>query len=230
MNYFEITITVLLKRDIYFADSGYVIGKNINRIMLLDEGLKEFHPKKEYKNYVFNSFYPLEKDKTYKKDKLYIFKIRSLDYEFCEKMYKLSTYLKSEDFKVISADIKEIKEKTIKEIYTVTPLIITVDNKPWMQEDDIELFKERIESNLEKKYKNFYNEDIDVKGKFINSIEFKNRKPMHYNYKNGIKLLANKVSIQIQDNEEAQKVAFLARAVGIGEKNSAIGAGFCEGK
>ncbi len=51
---------------------------------------------------------------------------------------------------------------------------------------------------------------------------------MHYNYKNGIKLLANKVSIQIEDNEEAQKVAFLARAVGLGEKNSAIGAGFCK--
>lgn len=228
MNYFEITITTLLKRDIYFADSGYVIGKNINRITLLDEGLKELHPKKEYKNYVFNSFYPLEKDKFYKKDKLYIFKIRSLDYEFCEKIYRLSINLKSEDFKIISADINEINQRTIKEIYTVTPLIITVDNKPWMQKDDIELFKERIESNLEKKYKNFYNEDIDVKGKFINSIEFKNRKPMHYNYKNGIKLLANKVSILIQDNEEAQKVAFLARAVGIGEKNSAIGAGFCE--
>ena len=61
MNYFEITITTLLKRDIYFADSGYVIGKNINRIMLLDEGLKELHPKKEYKNYVFNSFLSFRK-------------------------------------------------------------------------------------------------------------------------------------------------------------------------
>jgi len=229
MNYFEITITVLLKRDIYFADSGYVIGKNINRIMLLDEGLKELHPKKEYKNYVFNSFYPLEKDKTYKKDKLYIFKIRSLDYEFCEKMYKLSAYLKSEDFKVISADIKETNKKIIKEIYTVTPLIITVDNKPWMQSDDLKLFKERIESNLEKKYKNFYNEDIYSNGEFINNITFKNRLPMYYNYKN-IRLLGNKVSISIHDNEEAQKLAFLALAVGLGEKNSAVGAGFCEGK
>ncbi len=51
---------------------------------------------------------------------------------------------------------------------------------------------------------------------------------MHYNYKNGIKLLANKVSVQIEDNEEAQKVAFLAKATGLGEKNSSIGAGFCK--
>ncbi len=90
------------------------------------------------------------------------------------------------------------------------------------------MFKQRLEDNLEKKYKSFFNEDIDVKDKFINSIEFKNRKPMHYNYKNGIKLLANKVSVQIEDNEEAQKVAFLAKATGLGEKNSSIGAGFCK--
>ncbi|WP_032123134.1 CRISPR-associated endoribonuclease Cas6 [Clostridium amazonitimonense] len=228
MNYFELTITVLLNRNIYFADSGYVIGKNINKIMLLDESLKEFHPKKEYKNYVFNSFFPLEKDKTYKKDNLYIFKIRSLDYEFCEKMYKLSPYLKSDDFKVISADIKEINKKTLKEIYTITPLIITIDNKPWMQNDDLNLFKERLEINLEKKYKNFYNEDISAKDKLINNITFKNRVPMYYNYKN-IRLLGNKISISIHDNEDAQKLAFLALAVGLGEKNSSVGAGFCQG-
>ncbi|WP_279285570.1 hypothetical protein [Clostridium sporogenes] len=40
--------------------------------------------------------------------------------------------------------------------------------------------------------------------------------------------MANKVSIQIQDNEEVQKVTFLARAMGLGEKNSSIGAGFCK--
>ncbi|WP_242978052.1 CRISPR-associated endoribonuclease Cas6 [Clostridium botulinum] len=106
-------------------------------------------------------------------------------------------------------------------------LIVTVDDRSWLQNNgDLDLSTGRLEDNLEKKYKNFFNEDIDVKDKFIESIEFKNRKPMHYNYK-GIKLLANKVSIQVKDNEEAQKVAFLARAVGLGEKNSAIGAGFC---
>lgn len=229
MKYFELTLTVLLKRNIYFTDSSYIISNNINRIMLLDKDLKELHPKKQYKNYVFNNFYPLEKDKIYKKDSLYIFKIRSLDSEFCEKMYELSSSLDSDDFKVISADIKDINKKRIKEIYTLTPLIITVDSKPWLQNDDLNLFKERLEANLEKKYKDFYNEDISSKGKFINNLTFKNRLPMYYNYKN-IRLLANKVSISIHDNEEAQKLAFLALAVGIGEKNSSVGAGFCEGK
>ncbi len=197
--------------------------------MLLDKDLKEVHPKKQYKNYVFNSFYPIERDKFYKKDRLYIFNIRGLSKEFIDKIETCLCNLESNDFNVISTSKKEIKQRYIKELYTQTPLIITVDDKPWLQKDgDLDLFKQRLEDNLEKKYKSFFNEDIDVKDKFINSIEFKNRKPMHYNYKNGIKLLANKVSIQIEDNEEAQKVAFLARAVGLGEKNSAIGAGFCK--
>jgi len=33
---------------------------------------------------VFNSFYPIENDEIYKKGKNYIFRIRSLNYEFIE--------------------------------------------------------------------------------------------------------------------------------------------------
>lgn len=229
MEFWEAIVTVMLKKDIYFEDCGYIIGKNINKSMLLDKELKEVHPKKQYKNYVFNSFYPIERDKYYKEDRLYIFRIRGLDEKFIDKIENCLCNLKSEDFNIISTSKKEIKKKIIKELYTQTPLIVTVDDRPWLQNGgDLDLFKRRLEDNLEKKYKSFFNEDIDVKGKFIKSIEFKNRKPMHYNYKKGIKLLANKVSIQIEDNEEAQKVAFLARAIGLGEKNSSIGAGFCK--
>lgn len=228
MNFTELTITVMLKEDINFQYCGYVIGKNINKSMLSDEDLKKIHPKKQYKHYVFNSFYPIEMDKVYKKNRLYFFKIRGLSNEFIEKLDNCLLKLKSNDFDVISISKKKIEKRPIKELYTQTPLIVTLEDGPWLQgNDDLELFKRRLEDNLEKKYKDFFNEDIDLKDKFIKSIEFKNRKPMHFKYK-GIKLLANKVSIQIQDNEEAQKLAFIARATGLGEKNSSVGAGFCE--
>ena len=226
MNFVELTVTVLLN-DIYFSNSGYIIGKNINKSMLLSDRLKELHPKKEYKNYVFNSFYPLEKDKTYKKDKLYIFKIRGLDKELMKEMQECLKKLKSNDFKIISVAENEVYQEFIKDLYTINPVIVTVDNKPWLQGDNLELFKNRLEDNLEKKYKSFFNKEIDIKDKFIKSIEFKNRMPMGFNYK-GIKLLGNKVRIEIQDNELAQDIAFLAMAIGLGEKNSAVGAGFCD--
>lgn len=228
MKFVELIVTTMLKKDVYFADAGYIIGKNINKLMLLDKDLKEIHPKKQYKNYVFNSFYPLEKDKFYKKGRLYIFKIRGLDSEFMKKIHKCLEKLRSEDFKVVSVSESTIEKQHVKELYTITPLIVTVDNKPWLQNNgDLELLKDRIVDNLEKKFKNFFDEEICVKGNFIKNISFKNRVPMSFNYKN-IRLLGNKVSIEVQDNEDAQTLAFLARAVGIGEKNSAVGAGFCE--
>ncbi|WP_347561710.1 CRISPR-associated endoribonuclease Cas6 [Clostridium senegalense] len=227
LNFVELTVTVMLNKDIYFADCGYVIGKNINKAMLLDESLKELHPKKEYKNYVFNHFYPLEKDKIYKKDRLYIFKIRGLDYNFIDKIAEVLPFLKSYDFKIIAVEKREIKNTNIKNLYTVIPTIVTIDNKPWLQGDDIELFKQRLEANLEKKYKVFYNEDINIVGNFIETIEFKNKVVMYFNYK-GVKLLGNKINIKIYANEEAQKGAFLAMATGLGEKNSIVGAGFCQ--
>ncbi|WP_010297523.1 CRISPR-associated endoribonuclease Cas6 [Clostridium senegalense] len=227
MNFVELTVTVMLNKDIYFADCGYVIGKNINKAMLLDESLKELHPKKEYKNYVFNHFYPLERDKIYKKDRLYIFKIRGLDYNFIDKIAEALPFLKSYDFKIIAVEKREIKKTNIKNLYTVIPTIVTIDNKPWLQGDDIELFKQRLEANLEKKYKVFYNEDINIVGNFIETIEFKNKVVMYFNYK-GVKLLGNKINIKIYDNEESQKAAFLAMATGLGEKNSIVGAGFCQ--
>ncbi|URZ02312.1 hypothetical protein CLAUR_023090 [Clostridium felsineum] len=38
------------------------------------------------------------------------------------------------------------------------------------------------------------------------------------------------MSLEIEDNENAQKAAFVAMAVGLGEKNSVVGAGFCRGR
>ncbi|PRR77933.1 hypothetical protein CLLI_20280 [Clostridium liquoris] len=170
--------------------------------MLLDEELKQIHHRKEYKNYVFNNFYPLGNGKIYIRDRLYVFKIRGLSYDFINKMSKCLSMLKSDNFKVVSICGKEIKQKYIKELYTMIPLIVTIDSKPWLQDDDLDVFKRRLEDNLEKKYKSFFNEEINVRDKFIQEIKFKNIKPMHFNYKD-IKLIRNKVSIEVQDNEEA---------------------------
>ncbi len=40
MEFWELIVTVLLKKDIYFEDCGYIIGKNINKSMILDKDLK----------------------------------------------------------------------------------------------------------------------------------------------------------------------------------------------
>lgn len=226
MTYEELTVTVLLKRDIRFVESSYIIGKTINKSMLLNADLKALHPKQQFKHYVFNSFSPLEKEKVYFKDKLYFFKVRGMDPTQMEKMKYCLQNVSSADFTVVSVSLEIIKQKHIRQLKSIMPVIVTVDDSPWMQNQDLDVFVNRLESNLEKKYKSIFDKSIDINDKFIKAIHFTNRTPMALEYKN-IRLLGHKVVLDIQDNPEAQDIAFLAVALGIGEKNSALGSGFC---
>lgn len=226
MQYFEIAVTTYLLKDMYFTDSSEIISKMINKAMLLDNDLSEKHKKNEYKNYVFNNLYPLESDKTYRKGRVYIFKIRTLEKDFAKKIRELIIKIESQDIKIVATDIKTIWKKHIVELYTVTPALITVDNKYWLPQDNLILLKNRFDANLEKKYKAFYDDNFSIEHSFIQHIELLNKIPLSFYYKN-TKLLANKFRIIPNNDEQSQLLAFTAEAIGIGEKNSAAGLGFC---
>ena len=65
-------------------------------------------------------------------------------------------------------------------------------------------------------------EDFDL----YTVIELKNKKPIAMEYKS-IKLLGDKVQIQVADNKRAQDLWYFALGVGLGEMN-ARGCGFFE--
>jgi len=93
----------------------------------------------------------------------------------------------------------------------------------------LEFLKKRIKNNLQKKYENYFEEKLDMKDKFIEYIEIINKKPIVYKYKD-FKVLGNKFNIKVGTSDESQKLAKLANAVGILEKNSSLGAGYVIGK
>ena len=84
----------------------------------------------------------------------------------------------------------------------------------------------RIEDNLIKKYQDYYEETLELSENFIQGIEFKNYKPIGLKYKN-IRLIGNKFSILVSEDEISQKLAFTALGTGSLEKNSSNGMGFC---
>jgi len=82
---------------------------------------------------------------------------------------------------------------------------------------------------VEKKYQSFYGESIKSEGSFIQLLELKNRYPQSIYIKKGdrdIRFFGNKFRIVPNDDEVSQKLAFVAIACGLGEKNS-FGGGFC---
>lgn len=226
MQYFELNCTAYLIKDIYFDETNEIIGKHITNGMSLDKDLLNLHQDRGYKFYVYDSLYPREEDKTYKKGRIYVFKIRSIDKILLSKIAKVITKVTPTYFQIISTELKTYNQFFINELYTVTPAVLTVDNKFWTRGDSIELLTRRIEDNLIKKYQDYYGEIIELDERFIQAIEFKNYKPIGLKYKN-IRLIGNKFSILVNENEVSQKLAFMALGAGILEKNSSNGMGFC---
>ncbi len=82
----------------------------------------------------------------------------------------------------------------------------------------MEFLENRILALLEKKHHEHYGETITVQ-EFAHGIIKTNRIPIKIPYKS-IHMLGHKVKIQVAPNEQAQKLANMALATGIGEKTS----------
>lgn len=88
------------------------------------------------------------------------------------------------------------------------------------------LLQKRLQDNLEKKFKDIYGKAIDIKQSFIQRIDVINKKPISFKYKN-VHLLGNKFKIAVNEDEKSQQLAFIALGMGMGEKGSSVGAGYC---
>ena len=228
MNYYELKVKVKLKNNIKIEEAAYKIGVFINHSMLNNPLLKKLHEEKFYK-YVYDTFYPIERDKLYKKDKTYSFRLRSINLQLINKMAMAIYNHEYADIKAIDADLNMVEVKEIKELYTLKPVITTEDNGgPWINgKSSIETLINKLNGNLEKKLNQCSGtEEYRDTGMFIENIEITNRVPIKYKYKS-VTLLGNKFRIQVKQDEKSQEKALIALALGLGEKGSSLGAGFC---
>jgi len=232
MKYFELICTAYMKKDMAFEKSFEQISKYISFSMTQSD-LADFHKKVGYKYYVFGGFLPIEKEKIYKMGNTYRFTLRSLDEHFIDMLVKtLRANINNSNFLIVQTTKKTIKQFFITELYSATPVIVTAENgKFWtMQESgDILQLQKQLHDNLEKKYNSFFKEKLQVTQNFIKLLEIKNRVPQNIRIeKDGHKIIffGNKFKIIPNEDEVSQKLAFVALACGLGEKNS-YGGGFC---
>ena len=240
MKLFELHCKTYLKKDISFESSFDVLSSYINFAFTKDEKLKQFHQNVNIKSYNFGNFYPTEKDKIYKHGNIYEFVIRSLDEDF---IYKLQKYLReninNSYIQVLQTTKKTVNQFFISELYSATPVVTTIKENEkkyhfWTTKKDGDILKlqKQLQDNLEKKYENFYGEKLNPTQNFIQLLELKNKTPQSiYINKNDkkIRFLGNKFKIIPNEDEVSQKLAFVALACGLGEKQS-YGGGFVLGK
>ena len=226
MQYYNIKVAVLLKNDTQAFENYEKISKLISASMLKDQTLKQLHEENRYKNYVFCNLYPIEKDGIYKAGNIYTFQIRTIDFKLGLKIKQALNNFQNEEFKVIVSDLETSTQRKINTLATLTPAIITSDKGDYLINNDMQLVKERILANAQKKYNQLYNEKIDMD--FIKSIKQTNNKPIKIPYKN-INILGYKFEIEVKDDPISQNLAYLILSVGLLEKN-AEGFGFCKAK
>ena len=223
MNYYNLKITTLLKQDLNNSETYGKISDLISYAMLKDKTLKDLHEKNTYKNYVFCNLYPVQKNGIYKQNNIYFFDLRGIEFEKIIKLKQVIQDLENDYFKVIQVNFQTYTKSNIKRLITLTPAIITTSKGDYDIRENMELVKNRMLANIQKKYKNIYNTPVDVD--FIKSIKKINNKPIKIPYKN-INMLGNKFEIEIKEDPMSQNLAYLALSIGILEKNSQ-GFGFC---
>lgn len=225
--YWELVVTVLLKNDIKMIDVQEQISKYLNHSMSHDSFLLNRHMERRNKLYVFSGLYPVDsKTKVFRNGAVYVFRIRSLDQKFINHLEATLRISKHNMFQYLSVEKRFYPNRLIESIYTLTPVIVTVDNRPWLKDtNDIDILIDRLQANADKKYHDAFNKRINNID-FIQSIEILNEKPLAISYKN-IKLLGNKLRLTINTDENSQKLANIVLGAGLGEKGSSLGAGFC---
>lgn len=237
MQYIELTCKAFIKTDLSFNESFEKMNKFIN-FAIMRSGLQELHESNSYKFYSFSGFRPDKEEQQhhkYKAGKISEFLIRSLDENFIDKMaMALRENIDNPHIQVLQTIKKVIHRRIVSEFYSVTPVIVSVENgKFWTMEQsgDIMQLQKQLHDNLEKKYQSFYGEEIKATQNFIQLLEVKNQKPQNIRiHKNGklVTFFGNKFRIVPNEDEISQKLAFMALACGLGEKNS-YGGGFCVG-
>lgn len=224
MYYHELVVTMQLKQEITNDQMYSFLNSVINNAMLYDEELREMHERNEYKFYTYSSLNPIEKDKIYKKDRIYIFNIRSIDKIFLAKLKRVLPLAK-ENANIISMQIKSYSQKWINKLTTLSPIIATMpEKKYWTKEDGLTELINRICKNTIRKYNQYFHTQISEETIFIKSIVQINLMPIKIPYKQA-NLIGNKFVMEVKTDALSQQLAFFMKAVGCLEKN-AIGAGY----
>lgn len=222
---FELDLKLFLLKDINCENVYAKISNFIDSALAKDSQLLNLHNSNMFKYYVFNTFYPIEKEQLYKNNNIYTIQIRTIDKKLAEYFNSVLKNHYTEDMKGLTIGIKIVPKKDINYIYSITPVLLkNNDFGYWRDNLSVIDFERRIRENLIKKYNSILNLKIEENFELFTSLEITNEKPIAFPYK-GKKILGDKIRIDINDNEIAQELAYMALGTGVGEMN-ARGAGY----
>ena len=117
MRVYQIRMQIFLLEDILINKIQEKITAFIDSGFKTDEEWLNFHEKNSFKNYCYDQLYPIEKDRVYKKGKIYTLTIRTVDLELAKyfKLVCVDNHIK--EIKGLVAEISVAKKNVRKSIY-----------------------------------------------------------------------------------------------------------------
>ena len=228
MKFIEFKIAIMLKRNIVLSEAGYVISQFLSSAMCRDKFLMEKHKGIGFKLFSYDWLYPLAKNGEYESNQIYTFRVRCLDPYLANKLEKVIRGHETRYMRALMVSKNTKTPKRIDKIVTLTPAIVSLakDASGKVEAGHFEAAKDWMINGLVKKHNCFFEDKLDYQDCLH---AFKNfsiiSKPIGIKYK-GIHLIGIKFEIEMHQDEISQKLAALAECVGLGEKSTAVGAGF----
>ena len=152
MQIFELILKAYALEDINNQDAKEKCAYFIDNTMVEDEEFEKIHGGMGFKNYSFNTLYPLKINESYNKGNIYELKIRTVDYKLAEFLLENLPNTTTKELKGLEAKVRILDERPIEKLYSLSPVIVkTHEKKYWKEVMDVEQYMERIKINLIKK-------------------------------------------------------------------------------
>lgn len=215
MKVFELHVKVYSLKKISKNRVLEQIAALIDSSLIKSDDLKRLHTQNTYKYYSFNALYPLAQGGFYEEGGIFTFILRTVDERLKEHFNKTLVNEYHNTLKVLTVTCKTIANRHVYKLYTVTPLVLKFEGY-WRGKYSVEVFERRIKENLIKKHNGWTGNKMEEDFDLFTHLAIDNQKPIAFDYKD-IRLLGDKVTLHIADNEKAQQLAYMAIASGIGE-------------
>lgn len=225
MNIYEMICRIYILRDIPIPLIYGELNKFIDGYLAQNEQFNEFHQRKSLKGYNFDLPIEIEKGmKVYKHDQIYQFRVRTVDKELLSYLMDGLADYRTDAIKGLTRTVKQIPRKQIASVYSLTPVVLKNDKGYWRDCMSFADFERELASSLCHQYEEYTGDKIPENTMFYHQLELKSKCAVGVSYK-GITLLGDKLSMQVSDDENAQKVMYFALANGMGTMG-ARGLGF----
>jgi len=231
----EILVRVQLEEDIYYQEVNEKIAKLSQLALHKSEKMKKSHYDRTAKLYTFSTLLPTERDGFYKSGKEYFFKVRTLLKEVKKLFLYSNEGLSIGSMFITGTELRRTEIDSIDKIIVKSGVLYNISKKDYLTRDNGSItYADALHRNIlkkEKTYKLGLNEiesaeEFEGRPNFIKDIIFREKKSQIL-YK-GVRLVAEKFTLIVKQDEVSQWLAYVAIMTGLGQKNSSMGAGFVD--